>query len=84
MREETSSLRSELTQKSISLKQAVAMSEDMMQQKSQQLYLAREEKGSAEHTIQAQRESIERLQQELTSVSVYLVGMCDLGTFVQF
>ena len=56
-------------QKSISLKQAVAMSEDMMQQKSQQLNLAREEKGSAEHTIQAQKESIERLQQQVAAVS---------------
>jgi chromosome segregation ATPase len=69
LREETASLRSNLTQKSISLKQAVAMNEDIMQQKSQQLYLAREEKGSAEHTIQAQKESMDRLQQELANVS---------------
>jgi len=61
-----------LSQKSLSLQQVVAMNEDMRQQRSQRLTLAEEEKGSAEQTIQAQKGTIKRLQQDIAVVSLHI------------
>lgn len=70
LREETASLRSELDLKSKSLQKALSFNENMLKKNSEQLSQAEEEKGSAEHTIQAQKATIERLQQEVSVVSV--------------
>lgn len=43
--------------------------EDMKQQSSQQLNQAKVAKGSAEHTIQTQKETIDRLYRDVSAVS---------------
>lgn len=62
-------MRAELTQRSQALNQAVALKEDMLQRQNQELSQAEQEIGSAEHQIQSQRDTINRLQQELAAVS---------------
>ena len=70
---ESSTLRAELSQRSHTLKQAVAMNKDILQRKSKELTQAELERGSAEHQMQAQQDTILSLQQEIAEVSCLLL-----------
>ena len=68
LREESSSLRQELSQKNQALTHAVSRNEDILQRNTEQLTLAEKKRGSAEHVILSQKETIERLQLEIAAV----------------